>query len=282
MIGVSIDLSELNGLRDLEGIVTSESADANRRLGAEAYAHAVSLATAELRSRRPKYLDALRFYEQDGVAVLELDAKALWIEDGMPPHNMLDALLASPKAKMSKDGKKYVVIPFDHSPGHGETNSTPHQMDLVNTVRREMKSRKIPWAKIERDSGGSPKLGRLHKFSIGHSPLKTGDGPGQGRGPVGDVRQGPNQRQLVGGGPGGGGTPFLAGVGVYQSAAPGGGVKRSVMTFRIASSDHYGQDRWEHPGLEPTNILGRTEKWAEDELMNRMVPELVERILARV
>jgi len=282
MIGVNVDLSGIDGLRDFQAVVEAEAADANRRLAASAYAHAVELATRELTSRREKYLQALSFFEQDGVAIIQLDASALWVEDGMSPHNMLDSLLSSPKAKIGKDGQKYLVVPFDHSPGHGATNTTPYQLDLVNTVRREMAKRKIPWAKIERDDQGRPKLGRLHRFSVNSSPIKTGPGPGMGRGPVGDVRQGPNARQLVGGGPGGGGTPFLAGVGVYQSAGAGGSVKRSVMTFRVASSEHYGQERWDHPGLEPKRILSRTADWAEEQVKNVIVPDLMERLVARL
>lgn len=282
MIGCNIDLTGLDGLLDIENIVQQEVAAANLKLGATAHAHAVELATNELHSRRETYLKALTFFEADGVAVLQLDASALWIEEGIKgPWNMLDALLSSPKAKISKDGKRYLVIPFDHSPGHGATNTTPAQLDLVNTVRSEMKRRRIPWAKVERDDNGRPLLGRLHKFSVNDAPLKTHHGPGQGRGAIGDVRQGPGPRQLVGGAPGGG-TPFLAGVGVYQKLGPGGSVQRSVMTFRVASEDHIGQERWDHPGLEPKRFLERTEKWALEQADNLIVPDLMERIVARL
>jgi hypothetical protein len=282
LLGVNFDLSGLKGLLDLPDIMSAEALDANRRLAASAHAHAVELATHELHTRRQTFIDALRFYEAEGVAVLELDAKALWIEDGVKKYNMLESLLASPKAKTGKNGQRYISVPFDHSPGHGATNTTPYGLDLVNAVKGEMKRQKIPWAKIERDDQGRPRLGKLHSLDVNYAPLKTSQGPGQGRGPMGDVRQGPNERQRVGGGPAGGGTPFLKGVGVYQTLAAGGGVRRSVMTFRTATSDQMGEELWDHPGLEAKKILARTATWAEDELLNRIMPEMIEKIVARL
>lgn len=194
--------------------------------------------------------------------------------------SMLDALLASPKAQRAADGSAYLVVPFEHS-GKGPASSTPAQTDLVNKLKSEFKKRKIPWAKVERDDQGRPKVGRLHKFSVTDGPLKTHHGPGQGWGPVGDVRQGPNERQKAGGGPGGGGTPFLAGVAVYQHADAAGNVKRSVMTFRIASSKHRDQNRWVYPGIEGASILADVERWAEEQV-ERMTPDLIEKVLAKV
>lgn len=281
MITVNFDFSELEGLKYLEKALVEEAAAATRNLAAQAHAKALELANERLHTRRQMFVDALRITEIDGVVALELDAKAIWIDEGKPPGSMVEDMLASPKAKPMKDGGKYLVVPFEHGPGKGPTNATPAQMDLTNVVRAEMKRQKIPWSKIERDDQGRPKLGRLHRFDIMDAPLKTHQGPGQGWGPVGDVRQGPNERQVVGGGPGGGGTPFLAGVGVYQKAQKGGGVKRSVMTFRIVSSNHIGTDRWFHPGNPPTHIFADVEKWAEEQIENVILPDVVESVVRK-
>ncbi len=282
MIKVHFDFSELEGLRNLEKALVEEAAAATRNLAAMAHAHALELANQRLHTRRQMFVDALRIAEVDGVVALELDARAVWIDEGLPPRSLLDDLLASPKAKTSADGSKYMVVPFEHGPGKGPTNTTPAQLDLVNVVRAEMKRNKIPWAKIERDDQGRPKLGRIHKFDVMDAPLKTNQGPGQGWGPIGDVRQGPNERQAVGGGPGGGGTPFLQGVGVYQRAVPGGGVKRSVMTFRIASSKHQGTERWQAPALPPTAIFSDVEKWASDQVDRFLLPDIVESVVKKI
>jgi len=278
MFHVNIDLSALEGLKDFSTALKAAVDEAQRDMGAMAHAKALELANERLHSRRQLFVDALTVKEEDGATLLVLDGSARWIDDGMPEHSMLDALLASPKAKRAADGSSYVVVPFHHGPGKGPTNTPASTQDLVGAVKNEMKRRKIPWGKVERDDQGRPKLGKLHGFNVSHAPLKTHPGPGQGWGPVGDVKQGPNQRQRVGGGPGGGGTPFLHGVAVYQHATSGGGVKRSVMTFRIASSKHEAEGRWKHPGLDPVHIFEDVAKWAAEELDKTVVPKILEHL----
>lgn len=225
------------------------------------------------------YIDALSLREEQGTFILSLDASVDFIESGMPQHNMLEALLASPKAQTALDGSRYLVIPFKQGPGKGATNTPASTLGLVEAVKAEMKKRKIPLAGIERDDQGRPKLGKLHTFSV-HGPMKTHEGPGQGWGPLGEPRQGPNERQKVGGGPGGGGTPFLAGVAVYQTAGEGGKVSKSVTTFRIASSKHE-PPRWNHPGTPPAHIMDDTAKWAEEQV-EHMLPQIIEAVTSKL
>jgi hypothetical protein len=280
---VNIDTSGFGDLGgDLEKALKEEAIAANRELALMAQAKATEMANERLHNRRKKFIDALHLSQEGDVWVLSLDAGARWIDEGMPPHNMLDDLLASPKVKRAADGSAYVVVPFEHGPGKGSGENTPYQQDIVDTLKKEFKARKIPWAKIEKGDNGAPKLGKIRSFSIDHSPVKSHDGPGQGRGPIGDVRQGPNKRQVVGGGPAGGGIPFLQGVAVYQRAKEGGGVQKSVMTFRIASSKHQGQDRWNHPGLEPTNIMDDVAKWAQEAVERDIFPKLIDAVLSRL
>jgi len=274
---VNVDTSDLNFLKELEKTLNDAAKQVNRDLAQMTYGKAVELASERLHSRRQMFIDGLSTYEEDGVWVLHLDASVGWIEDGMPEHNMLDDLLSSPKAKTAADGSTYVTIPFHHGPGKGKGSTTQAQQDLISTLKTEMKKKNIPWAKIEKDENGKPKLGKLHSFDVMNAPIKSHHGPGQGRGPIGDVRQGPNARQAAGGGPGGGGTPFLQGVGVYQKEK-GGKVQKSIMTFRIASSKHRGQDRWQHPGIEGTNILADSVKWAQEQIEEKIAPRLMDKI----
>lgn len=281
MFHINIDITGLAALgKELEGAMKSAVTEAGRELSAMAHAKAVELANERLNSRRQMFVDALHMKEEAGVFILSLDARAGWIDDGMPRHNMIEDLLKSPKAKRAEDGSKYMVIPFNHGPGKGPTNTPASTQDLVSTVKSQMKSRKIPFAKIERDDQGRPKTGLLHRFNIDNSPTKSAGGPGQGWGPVGDVKQGPNMRQKVGGGPGGGGLPFLHGVAVYQHAMKGGGVKRSVMTFRIVSSKME-SPRWDHPGIEPSNIFADTAKWC-DEQVDKMMPQIIDSVMTKI
>lgn len=280
MFHLSIDASELEGLaKGFEAELKNSVQEAARDLSAMVHAKAVELSGERLHSRRELFVNALSMREEDGAFILALDASANWVEDGVSPHNLLENLLKSPKAKRAADGSTYLVIPFEHGPGKGATNTPASTLDLVNTVKAEMKRRKIPMS-IERDDQGRPKLGRLHKFDVTSGPDKTHQGPGQGWGPVGSPKQGPNARQKVGGGPGGGGTPFLQGVNVFQSAVEGGGVKKSIMTFRVASSKHEAP-RWDTPGVAPANIMADTAKWAEEQI-EIMIPKLIEDLVLKL
>jgi hypothetical protein len=293
ILGVNVDIGDFKDLgAGMEEELKKACADASRDLAAATHGKAVELANEKLHARRRAYIDALRLSQEGDVWVLSLAASASWIEDGMPPHNMLDALLSSPKAKPGPNGSHYIVIPFEHGPGKGPAEDTTEHQDLVDTLKKEMKRgvidldsrgekaerKKIPWGKIEMGADGNPKLGRLHRFNIQDSPLKSHDGPGQGRGPVGDVRQGPNMRQRAGGGPGGGGNPFLQGVAVYQKLDDTGKVQRSVVTFRIASSNQQGESIWDHPGLEAVNIIDQAWEWAMTQVESEILPKLIERV----
>jgi hypothetical protein len=272
--------------QNLEGSVKSAMAAAGAKLAAATHAHIIEQANQKLHTRRQKFVDALTVFpleQSNGQTwIVNLDRKARWIDDGLQEHEMIDDLLASPKAKTAKDGSKYLVIPFDHSPGKGgPTTSTPAQRTLIDSIRSELKARDIPFGKLERGPDGKPLLGNLHALDITRSPPKTAEGPGQGWGPVGAVRQGPTI------GPGGealqgqnGGTPFLQGIRVSQNQFkdPKTGatsVKRSIHTFRIASSKHKGSGRWVHPGLEAKHLLEEGATWASDQWTRVIGPEML-------
>jgi hypothetical protein len=138
-----------------------------------------------------------------------------------------------------------------------------------------MKNRKIPFAKIEKDEHGQPKTGRLHSFDINQKPLKTAEGPGQGKGPIGAVRQS------------GTGLPFLSGVNVYQNKVMGKDgtekIKRSITTFRIASSKHKEQGgRWDHPGTEPMGFFDETLDWVRREWESKIAPQVLATLIAEI
>ena len=160
---------------------------------------------------------------------------------------------------------RYLVVPFQHN--KGPTQQTQAQRDLTNTVKAEMKRRKIPYGGLEKDSSGQPKIGKLHSFDILHAPTKTQDGPGQGHGQIGAVRQGPT------------GIAFLQGIRVYQKRIKdekgNSSVQKQVMTFRVASSKHKGTGRWVHPGLQAKRFFEEAEKWALEVWETKIVPEIL-------
>jgi len=284
MYYLNIDISAITDMgKEFESALKAATEEAASNLADLMHAHAVELASQKLNSRRKKFVEALSTTVEGGVHILNLAEHAIWIDDGMPEHSMLENLLKSPKAKRAKDGSSYLVVPFDHGPGKGPTNSTPDQQNLVAAIKTEMKKKKIPWAKTETDSSGKPKFGKLHSFNV-PTPNSSGGGRGQGWGPAGKPKQGPNPSQAHSQSKktqGGGGTQFLHGVAIYQTPDGAGGAKRSVMTFRVASSKH-GGDRWKHPGLEGTHIMDETVKWAMEEIEKEIGPKIVESILAKL
>jgi very-short-patch-repair endonuclease len=69
------------------------------------YSKVVELANERLHSTRSKFMDGLTTFQLDSSTfVINLDASAAWINDGMDAHSMLESLLASPKAKRAADG----------------------------------------------------------------------------------------------------------------------------------------------------------------------------------
>lgn len=268
MIFFNLDLGPLLSLsRELKPTVEQAMKDAARDLAVQAHAHIVEEVQQKLHSTRQKYLNALSYTQVDeDTWVISLDKEALFIEDGLPPNkDMLDGLLKSPKAKTAKDGSRYLIVPFEHK--KGKTEQTQAMSTLTDTIKTEMKRKRIPFGKIETDSKGQPKTGLLHSFDILKNPVKSGQGPGQGHGPTGSVRQGPT------------GIPFLQGVRVYQNKVKGKdgkeSIKKSIMTFRVASSKHKGQGRWIHPGLEAKHFFDEAAKWALKEFEEKIRDQIL-------
>jgi hypothetical protein len=232
----------------------------------QSYAHLVELVQANLHSTRQLYIDALSPPFQDGdVWIIQLDKKALFIENGLPAgFSLLKGLLNSPKAKTSAEGNKYIAVPFQHN--KGPTQNTPAQQSLTDTIKAEFKKRKIPYGKLEKDDLGNPKIGLLHTFSIMDKPVKTHEGVGQGHGPIGAAKQGPT------------GIPFLQNIAVYQKHVvnPKTGQKstqKAVMTFRMASSKN--PDAFKHPGLEAKLFFEKTAQWALQEWTERIQHQVI-------
>jgi hypothetical protein len=262
-----LDVSDLLGLADLAEPAKREMKAAGEKLTAMTRAHIVEEANKKLHTRREMYIDGLSHMKlNDTTWVVNLDAKVRWIDDGMGAHNMLDDLLKSPKAKTAKDGHKYISVPFRHGP-KGPTQMTPAQKNLLDTIKGELKSRKIPYGKLEQDATGKPKLGLLHSFDINNAPTKTHNGPGQGKGPIGKVVQGPT------------GIPLLQGIRIYQREVQnkdgGKSVRKDIMTFRVASSKQQGQGKWDHPGVQGVKLMDEAYEWAKKTWERDIVPQMI-------
>lgn len=277
MLFVNVDVSELQGFGEMDEVVEKELEDAARALTAATHGKLIELANQKLHTRRQQYIDAVSMFQLDkSTFVVNLDANARWIEDGMPEHDMLENLLKSKSAKRAKDGSAYVVVPFQHN----KATRTPAQNSLLATIKKEMASigKDFPGGtitpnKLERGPDGTPKLGLVGTMDIKDAPLST-NRLRIGRGPLGRVAQGAT-----------GGIPLLKGVRVYQREFKDkkGETKvgRFVMTFRVASSKHKGE-KWQHPGLEPTNLMDEALKWALSTWSEKIAPSILAKITASI
>jgi hypothetical protein len=307
MIFLNLDLTFLFDLnKNLKPAIEEAMAYGAQQLTMQTHGHIVELAQKELHSTREIYTDALSQRKiDDNTWIIALHRSAMFIEEGLPQHEMIDDLLGdNPKGAATEadgtpapkkithekmgtgsvhtskaDGSRWRAIPFEHK--KGPTQQTPEQTTLTKAIKKQMgadkalKARGISYGKLEMGSDGRPKLGTLHEFNIMNKPLRTSaTGPGQGWGEVGQVKQGPT------------GIPFLQGVRVSQHRAKDkqgkAFVQRSVSTFRIVSSKHKGTGRWMHPGLDAKKFFEKAYEWAENEWNTKMRDQILERILSKL
>lgn len=266
MFHLNLDLGSLQGMAlELKARADALVQEAAQNLAAQVYGRIVEEAQAKLHSSRQQYLDALSLEEKSGEYVITLDKSAVWIDDGMEAHEMIDQLIfgGTVRPKASKHGSFYKIIPFQIN--KAPSGMTPSGLAIRAAAMSAMKKAGIPWGKIEKGPTGQPLTGTLHKLNVMNAPIKTQEGPGQGHGPIGDVRQG------------GGGAPFLQGLNIIQRKMGGRitTVGRQAMIWRVVSTIHKGSGRWRHPGTQGKKILDSAFEWAKQEWESKIKPEIL-------
>jgi hypothetical protein len=259
---LKFDISHLLATYEhLASEIEKAAGEAIQRLTVMAHANITEQAQEKLHSLRQLFFSKFPPPEQidENTWKITIPGDIKFIEDGLNSgFDLLPGFLASPKAKIGKNGK-YLVIPFQHN--KIPQNTTPTQAILAQTIKAEMTKRKIPHAKIETNPDGSAKLGLLHKFNL-KDPTNPPNRPSNGKPWQPDTTQ----------------KPLLWGVRIYQrehkNAQGVTSVKKSVMTFRTASEHHSGQ-KWIHPGLEPQKFLDKAKDWAEKEWEERILPDIM-------
>lgn len=266
MFMINIELEQLLGLEgSVKAAAERTMALAAQSLAAATHGHIVEQVQSKLHSTRQKYLDALSFKQLNkDTWIISLGPEAMFLEEGMQRHEMIDDLLGQGRgphkgspAKTAKDGSKYRVIPFEHK--KGPTAQTQKAKSLTDIIKGTMKQLNIPYGKLEMNAAGKPKVGLLHSFDVLKKPNSMGGG---------DVERGKHS-----------GISLLQGVRVYQKpvAGPGGtsSVKRQIMTFRAVSSKHKGTGRWVHPGLQPRLFMDEGYRWALEQWSQKIAPEIL-------
>jgi hypothetical protein len=188
----------------------------------------------KLRSTRPLYMKALNVKElintpTNSVWAVTLDQSADFIETGRPAYNAIESILNGGKpAKVSKDGHRYKIIPFEHS-GGASTKSLA-QNKLADMVKMQLKAKGLD--KIITTGKGKnkqPLFGKVVKNLDLNGPLSNM------------------------------GNNILAGVNIYQKSIKNKAgehvkTKRDVMTFRVIS-DSQSSPRWDMPARKGLNAF---------------------------
>ncbi len=241
---INIDAEAISSLfGEIKDEVEKDLYDATEALARRTEAKVRELAAEKLNSTFDIFTSALEFQEiQKGLYVIELDEKALWVEDGRKSGSMVDDLLRK-NAKTSKSGEKYKVIPFKHD--KNPSQQTVKAKAITQMVKAELKKRNIPYKKLELDKTGNPRLGMLHALKNISSPK-------------------PSKNAKYG---------ALDGLAIYQRKDAKGKVKRDIMTFRVVKESHKNEGLWEHPGLEGAHIFEEAYDWAVREF-DQMLGEI--------
>lgn len=216
-------------------------------LAAITHAKVAEMAATELKTSRKSLMDNLGFEEvSKGIWVVSIDENAMWIEEGVEPEFDMKPGLLKNATKVSKDGHKYRVIPFDYG-SKGPTQLTPNAQTIVNTIRSGLKKANVSFKTIERNGDGSPKLGKLHTFNF-ESAI-----------------------------PGKGNTPQLKGVSIYQTLTKTGNVRRDILTFRTVTDGPGSEGKWISPGQPGKKFLDRAADWAINEWESKILPEVTKK-----
>lgn len=209
------------------------------------------------------------------VHVITLTGSAYWIEEGIPSNTDMKTdkwLFKSKNTKTSKDGSKYLVIPFKQS--KAPSTQTGYEKILSDRIKFELKAQNkvrksqgldaIPWAGIEKDKSGKPKEGLLHEFdfSAGKSSKWSNDPLERLRVHQAIEKDSEGKVKLTKGGK----TK----------------VTRSWMTFRTASDSTKvnpetgmsPKEKFIHPGYPAKKFMDKSAEWCEQQFYNNILPDI--------
>jgi hypothetical protein len=228
----AVERARKGELRHTKQAIRSATTDLVQRTWIE-YASGVTVTYSGgsfvVRSVTGEYLrsiqDGLRFPDDLTGEVFSTSPHRNFIEDGQPPRDMKADLLASPKAKINKDGKRWMTVPFRHgAPGTQGIQPMPKN---VHAMAKQL--------------GFSRRNGALKGLITGTSYTWNGRLKASPQG----------QRSHSGSHPGAG---YTWKTGQYSGMVKMGSKGHSqYMTFRRVS-ENSDPKSWRHPGVEPKPI----------------------------
>jgi len=209
----------------------------------DTYADVVKQASSLSSATNQVYMAALKQPMEitSNVWVIALDAKALWIEEGIEANkDMKPGLLK---------GADYKVIPFKYD--KKPSASTPMTQALMAEINQKLRKHDLSLSKIERDSKGSPKQGMLHEFDMS----------GKGR-HVSWIKRKSDE------------THPLTRLRIYQGPDASGKIKREAMVFRTVTSGPASAGKFIHPGYEAKHFMDKAMDKAIREWEDLRLPEI--------
>lgn len=236
-IRISTKLEDLGiQLEEISREISDQLTLATAQLAQLTYNHAVSLATQRLDTTKQQYLDALKFEtESEGVFVIYLEEPAEHLEKGYPPYPMIQKILnGGKKAKVSKEGYRYKVIPLRQRTDTAAVQPSSNAKSLALRIQEVIDNRKFKRVKssVDQKTGKMTTVDR-YTGSAAH--------------------------------------PFLKGltrVREYQSARHWEPSSSAYLTFRVVSEKQIGKGKWNHPGFQGANVFPDIERWADSQLDN--------------
>ena len=233
-MNISLKLKLGNLGIDINGLTQSIQKDlylSVSQLAKATYNKAVELAGERLHGLKQDYVSSLHMEEESpGVFVIYLEDKADWIESGSAvPYPNLPNLLAGPKAKVSRDGRRYNVIPIKKTTV--ERGSV--KFDLASDMQKIVAERQFEKIK----EGISPKSG---KWVTAERLVDNKGIP----------------KNLQG----------LTRVREYENKEAKRPISSSYLIFRVASDKQDPNTKWVIPPRPPLGVFKDTFQWAETQL----------------
>ena len=124
---------------DLSSILEEQEKEfqkAIRGMAMSTYDGIVQQAQDKLDSSRQDYLKSLDFQDLGNIYIISIEDPGVYYEDGFASFDQKDGLLSGPKAKVSQDGKRYNVVPYQHRPFTEKRSpkARAYQIQLKETV----------------------------------------------------------------------------------------------------------------------------------------------------
>lgn len=212
-------------------------------LSAAARAEWISLASDQLKSSSRDYIQGIgEPVVGERSATIQLTGTVPnMVEEGWPPTDLRSTVLKSPHAHVSKDGSKYLAIPFRHGvPGSGGRNVGNPMPKPIHNVARHLAASQTTSALREltgsrRDFGGRLGLHSSHMNKKAHAILESKEKDW-------------HSTSIY--------TGMIRKVSSYGKTAKGKvTIQSSYQTFRtISSKVRNAPEHWQHPGIQARQL----------------------------